>query len=178
MRLKTLILKSLLLFTISLSTYSQSQNLNRKEIYLNRFQISNILIEKFGPASKEVVNKNIFSRPSIFYGPCDIYGQVYKNKKETPTNIYPSSECFSGLTDSKINLNASLNKIRQALMLNTCISLVQNKKSLNYFIKKHNISNKESISKAFYKNEKFKFKNSSNEDAIVEACISKGWQKI
>ena len=95
-----------------------------------------------------------------------------------PKNIFPKSTCYSGLNENKIPLNASLNKLRQALMLKACIALVEDTSTFGHFKEKYKISKLDSISKAFYNSKVFSFKNSSTKDAVVEICISKGWQKI
>lgn len=173
-----MILKIILIFLFSFSVFSESKNLNRKEVFLNRFQLANTLAEKFGPNSKPIIEKYIFSRPSIFYGPCDIYGQVYKKEKDLPVNILPSSTCYSGLTENKITLNATTSKLRQALMLKSCIAFVENESTFNFFKAKYKINKKEQVSLAFYPSRNFSFKSTKLEDAVVEICISKGWQKI
>jgi hypothetical protein len=65
-------------------------------------------------------------------------------------------------------------------MLKVCISLVEDKTTLNYFMNKFNIENNhfDNIVKAFYQESKFLPKQKRTKDIIVEVCISKGWQQL
>jgi hypothetical protein len=179
-----LILKIFLILLHSSFVISADQHISRSKIYLNRFQLSNVLMKHFGPESNKFIKKYIMKRPSIFYGACDIYGQVYQNINGQAVNYYPLSQCYSGLNGNKISMNAKLNKIRQALMLKTCISLVEDKSTYNYFLKEYQIKTlkkdqvTKSIIKIFYKDRDYSMKSSNIKDLIVEVCISKGWQRI
>jgi hypothetical protein len=63
-------------------------------------------------------------------------------------------------------------------MLKSCIAFIENKSTFDFFKAKYKIKKKEQVSLAFYPTKNYPFKSTSIEDAVVEICISKGWQKL
>ncbi len=170
------ILLNLLLTTFSV-TYGSSY-ITKKDIYLNRFQLYEVLKDKFGTQSEDILINNILKNSSIFFGPCDIYGQVYKTTKDGSSVRNIQAECFSGLSENKINVNAGANSLRKSWLLKTCIELVENDKTYAFFSTKYKIKNKKDIVRAFYDNSKTKFSAATKKILTAKVCSSSGWQKL
>lgn len=140
---------------------------------MNRIQLYELLRHTFGSKSENILRKNILKNSTVFYGPCDIYGQVYKEVDGKIDVTDPKAECINGLSENKIDVNAKPSSLRTSWLLKTCIELVENKDTLEYFVKKY-----PDPSKAFYPLNEFDIKEKNLEKKIVKLCVSKGWQRL
>jgi hypothetical protein len=155
---------------------SERPVVNIKARLATRHFIYSTLIEIFGPSSKDQVYKNIFSKPSLFKGPCDPYSQVRTSHDGV---VDPMSSCFERNSNSTYKLNSSTSLLRSAMVIKTCSSLVSKDDSFNFALKKVKLSvesdiNKETISSLYQLFHPFRTLSESKM-AAVEKVTDQFW---
>lgn len=138
---------------------------------MNRHQLYEALLYRFGPEAKIILESNILKNSSVFYGPCDIYGQVYEEKDGKPRVVDIRKKCINDLSENKIEINAKMNSLRKSWLLKTCIELSQKEETYNYFSQKFKTPEKG------FSPSKLKKPENTKKD-MVRLCISKDWQKL
>jgi len=124
-----------------IATESPSNNIVKKHFVLaNRYYVSKILQEAFGPNSFKIIEDNILQKGSIFGGPCDIYEQIRIGKKKYENKA--DTLCFQGKQEFNFPIQKEPNTIREALMNKTCTTLTKNSTTLNFFINRLGYVNK------------------------------------
>lgn len=114
------------------SEYESSKSLPVAHInprLADREYVFNKLLTVFGPESKTILLENIYNKPNIFGGPCDIYSQVRPTEN---TLLDPMSDCFERNDNSQVPMIGKQSLLRSALMVKTCKLLTKNKKSFKH----------------------------------------------
>lgn len=150
----------------------------------NRYFVANVLIDIFGPASREIINEEILSKPMIFGGACSIMTSTDRMSDDW------GEACPRGLVDSKVAPFSNEKLQRMSIVEKTCLRLVQKEKTLDFvynrknkdvidiiklFYPARNLNNNQiQIAKKILK-EKTDHKENFKE-LIYALCISEEWQ--
>jgi hypothetical protein len=190
--MKSILISCVFLLSIT-KIYSSDQTIKVEVRNSDRVFIFNFLTNLFGPDSKNILIKNILSKPHFFKGPCDPYSEVSKKGKKNEI-IYENeiNRCYGGISSSKLPFFGKFSTMGSAYMKTTCNALITKDNTRKYFLKKvlgnkniKNITNDDlqllwnsfysyvPISKKWLEESK-STKNISN--IIFSLCISKYWQ--
>ena len=98
-----------------------------------------------------VYKKNILLRANLWGGPCDPYAQVYKLKNNKSSIEIEETECPDEGASAKLEFYIEGDVLALALLDKTCVELVENKETLNFFLNRYKIKNlnDENLMKAY-----------------------------
>jgi hypothetical protein len=187
-------MKAILLFLIFIhpDTHAYEQQIatvRQREKFGNKFFIANRLKDIFGPDSEDLITKNILLSHNDLGGPCDLYEQEYKSPHEV---VDTKAKCLRGKLGTMAPLSGKNTVVRTSLIAKTCMSLVNNDKTLRFLEKSLRDRNKinDSIHHLFYPlNDDQKredhfldhFKDSTSEKikrTTLYYCLTKPWQTL
>lgn len=107
-----------------------------KHTFADRYYISSVLIDAFGPEAKPIIISNIMKNGNIFGGPCDIYEQIKMGPKNYLNDVM--TRCYKGKHEFNFPMHAKPSLLREALMNKTCSELVENSETFKFIRNKLN----------------------------------------
>lgn len=110
----------------------------------DRFLVTSILTDIFGPKTPELTREDIFNKPHVFGGACDLYEQIRIEKSDNKA-ADPETVCPGGRGAFSAKLLGTANLLRPAHVTRVCRKLVDDQETLKFALNK--IFESEPISK-------------------------------
>ncbi|ATH09152.1 hypothetical protein BIY24_14730 [Halobacteriovorax marinus] len=129
-------MKTIVLFLINIQLIHGSSSYKVDFRTLDKFYIYNFLLSTFGPHNKEILKKNILSRPEVFAGGCLPYKVSIYRKDNSEEVENDEDRCINHPDEIGDPSFAPITSIRQSLIESACIEILGNEKSFTYFGKK------------------------------------------
>lgn len=166
----------LLILTFSVKLFS-GEAIKIRQPKMDHEGVYYFLTNLFGPQSKSVVKKNILLRPSLWGGPCDPYGQVYKNQDGKIQITDEERQCPDEGPSSKLDYYIERDVLAIVLLEKTCAELVNKEDTFKYFLKNLNITELNEINMKVVFGAFFPSK-AINQKWLNEAKLEKNWNNV
>ena len=120
---------------------------SRKRRMGDRVYVSNVLENIFGPASKEIIVKNVLNNSSVFGGPCDPYSQYLDPKGSGYEIKGDKNRCFQSFyLEYKAPVLVSANPLRSGAINKVCTKLSQCEECLKFALNKSGVTKGQTLS--------------------------------
>jgi len=129
-------MKVIIFFLINIQLIYGSSSYKVDYRTLDKFYVYNFLLSTFGPHNKDILKKNILSRPEVFAGGCLPYKVSIYRKENSEEVENDEDRCINHPDEIGDPSFAPITSIRQSLVESACIELLGNKESITYFEKK------------------------------------------
>lgn len=97
----------------------------------DRFLVISILTEVFGPSATDITKEDLFNKPHVFGGACDLYEQIRIEKSDVKA-ADPETVCPNGRGSFSAKHLGTANLLRVAHTTRVCRKLVADKKALAF----------------------------------------------
>lgn len=98
----------------------------------DRYYVSSVLLEIFGPTAKDYIHEIIYKNVQAFAGPCDVYEQVRVNDTDV---VDAHTSCFNRKDNSAVALVGKANIMASGYIQKICTILIQNEKTFGFALK-------------------------------------------
>jgi hypothetical protein len=128
--------QKLFLFSLILLSFNVANAGSKAQLRLaDRFLVISILTEVFGPSVAEITREDIFNKPHVFGGACDLYEQIRIEKSDNKA-ADPETLCPNGRGAFSAKLLGTANLLRVAHTTRVCRKLVADKKAMAFALDK------------------------------------------
>lgn len=125
-------LQKLFLFFVILLGFNFANAASNAQLRLaDRFLVISILTEVFGPSTADITREDIFNKPHVFGGACDLYEQIRLEKSDVKA-ADPETVCPNGRGAFSAKPLGTANLLRVAHVTRVCRKLVADKKAMAF----------------------------------------------
>lgn len=135
---KRFVFLTILAFSLSLLAETK-KNL----VLADRYLVVSILTDIFGPVAKELSREDIFKKPHVFGGPCDMYSQIRVEESDVLA-ADPDTLCPGGRGAFAARYHGTANMLRVAHTGYACHKITNNETAMSYALS--NIYKKSAVS--------------------------------